>query len=91
MAVIKSYIDAVVSGMNIHMNPPTNPIAGDVYHDAQTFKTYTWTGSSWVELSSMQMPMQPQYLPPTEEQLEKHPALKQAWEEYLVIKKILGV
>jgi hypothetical protein len=32
-----------------------------------------------------------EFTPPTDEQLEKHPALKEAWEEFLVIKRLLGV
>lgn len=30
-------------------------------------------------------------LVPSEEQLEKHPTLKQAWDEYIVIRKLLGL
>jgi len=33
----------------------------------------------------------PRALVPTPEQLEEHPALKQAWEEYMVIRKLLGL
>jgi len=33
----------------------------------------------------------PRELLPTPEQLEEHPALKQAWEEYMVIRKLLGL
>lgn len=31
------------------------------------------------------------HLVPSEEQLEKHPTLKQAWDEYIVIRKLLGL
>lgn len=73
---------------------PANPCVGDVYMDPNTFYGYIWDGYKWQTFSSnssvdyYQKNIVP---PPTEEQLEKYPALKQAWEEYVVIIKLLGL
>ncbi len=33
----------------------------------------------------------PPVLIPTDKELEEHPTLKQAWDEYMVIRKLLGL
>ena len=49
-----------------------------------------WQGPTWMPLMVNPMPVPP-FIPPTEEQLEKHPALKQSWEEFLVVRRLLGI
>ena len=68
---------------------PTNPVLGDRYFDERTGDAYIWTGSMWamvVRHNAVKKSFEP-----TEEQLDMYPALKQSWDEYLVIRKILGL
>lgn len=73
-----------------HSSKPKSPVTGDCYHDRNTNIAYIWQGIAWVGFTGEQTPVPP-FLPPTDEQLEKHPSLKQAWDEFLVIKRLLGV
>ena len=93
MAVTKSYLDAMVSGLTWHLgSKPNNPQMGDCYVDHNTAETFVWQGTAWVKMSgSPGAAPEPPFMPPTKEQLEKHPALKEAWEEFLVLKKLIGV
>lgn len=81
---------AKITSMYWHADPPTNPMIGDCYLDKTTTVGMIWDGTNWIQFSGFNMP-QTTFIPPTEEQLEKYPALKKSWEEFLVIKKILGV
>jgi hypothetical protein len=73
--------------MTIHANPSL----GAVFID-QNGHTRIWMGSSWVVYNSKKdTDIIEEFSPPTKEHLEKHPALKEAWEEFLVIKKLVGV
>lgn len=67
-----------------------HPRPGDCYFDQKENCTYIWQGASWIQFSVNPTP-QPPFMPPTPAQMEKHPALKKAWEEFMVIKKLLGV
>lgn len=69
---------------------PANPVYGDVYIDPCTFYNYVWLGQHWVIFSTNEK-SEKVFTVPTEEQLNKHPTLKNAWEEFLVIKRLLGV
>ena len=89
--ITKTQAAAKVGGVNYLTGKPTNPCVGDVYIDPTTYMGFIWTGHSWAQfsgdaLSSTEKPLVPSY-----DDLEKHPSLKQAWEEYLVVKKLLGV
>ena len=78
-------------GMSWHAVRPHNPQLGDCYLDMSSMNTYTWTGTAWIQLGSGNVrPEKPEILIPTATQLENHPALKQAWEEYLVIRRLIG-
>lgn len=88
MAVTKMYVDSIVTGVRVLRDKPKYPKIGDCYFDTTTGEGFIWTNTGWAQFSGEP---EPQFQPPTKEQLEKHPALKQAWEELLVIKKILGV
>lgn len=67
---------------------PIKPIAGDISVDAQTFMTTIFDGQAWHQYTS---PPKASSVTPTSVDLEKYPSLKVAWEEYLSIKKLLGV
>ena len=78
------------STIKYRSNKPVNPITGDIYFDYATDQMFVWHGSSWIVISSQVVPT-PRDLAPTVEQLDKHPSLKNAWEEYLIVKKLLGI
>ena len=95
MAVTKSYIDAIAMEIKVLGSKPLNPQLGDVYFDTNNYQNYIWDGNAWKLFSlnpcgEIELPSTILHIP-TEEQLEKHPALKKAWEEFLVIKKLIGV
>lgn len=69
---------------------PAQPAMGDVYVDRPTYTPYIWEGSKWIEFSAESQPTDA-FTIPTEEQLSKHPSLKYAWEEFLIIKRLLGI
>lgn len=76
--------------ITILASKPTRPVLGDAFIDPNTFMGYMWDGNTWIRFSGENR-NPPSFEPPTFEQLEKYPALKQAWEEFLVVKKLLGV
>ncbi len=77
--------------IQIYSYEPTSPVVGDSYFDRVTQTQKVYTGSNWVELSGLQSVVKIENLIPTKEDLEKHPSIKQAWDEYLVIRKLLGL
>jgi hypothetical protein len=70
---------------------PLNPIVGQCYFDPFSHYTFIFTGKDWELLSSSPIATSLWTMVPTDEQLEQYPTLKQAWEEYLVIRKLLGI
>ena len=68
---------------------PSNPVLGDRYLDERSGDAYIWTGSMWAMVGRLNTVKKS--LEPTKEQLDMYPALNQAWEEYLVIRRILGL
>lgn len=83
----KAYIDSKLY-ITMHSSPPPHPVAGDIYFDQVSGHGYLWIGNKWVVYSSNE---KPRPVIPSDEELEKHPSLKQAWEEYMVIRKLLGL
>jgi len=79
-----------INALYWHTIQPTHPTPGDCYIDTGSGNGMIWDGFNWVQFSGFASP-HPPFTPPTQEQLEKYPALKKSWEEFLVIKKILGV
>ena len=78
-------------GMTWHSVRPNKPQLGDCYLDMSSMNTYTWTGTAWIQLgANSNRSEKHESLLPTAEQLENHPALKQAWEEYVVLKRLVG-
>jgi hypothetical protein len=73
-----------ITGLTWHQSKTLNPIQGDAYYDTNSDDGFVWDGTTWVQFSCGPS------LIPTEAQLEKYPTLKQAWEEYLIIKKLIG-
>lgn len=79
--------------MAMIMTYPANPNMGDYFIDTPFGQKYIWTGKSWVQIvpETFSITVQPDMLIPTEEQLEKYVALKAAWEEYLIVRKLIGL
>lgn len=88
VTVTKSYIDSIVNGMNILPSKPAVPAQGDAYFDMNNMQTVIYSGNRWIPIAGS---MREVRLEPTHAELEKHPALKQAWEEYIVIRKLVGL
>ena len=68
---------------------PANPVLGERYLDERTGDAYIWTGSMWAMVGRLDGVKKS--LEPSEEQLDMYPSLKSAWEEYLVVRKLLGL
>lgn len=83
----KMYVDSKMY-ITMHSSPPPAPMTGDVYFDQVSGHGYIWVGDKWVTYSSTE---KQRPVIPSDEELEKHPSLKQAWEEYIVIRKLLGL
>jgi hypothetical protein len=85
-------MDAMMTGINwVGTTKPAYPISGDAYLDS-TGAGFVWTGVVWTQIStntSMDPPKK--RLEPTLEELEKHPSLKAAWDEYMVLRKLIGI
>ena len=93
MTATKAYVDnMMMTGVRWYSSKPVSPIAGDCYVDPSTGNGYIHDGAKWTIFSSSSSASPPPpFVPPTKEQLDKHPSLKEAWEDFLVIKKLLGV
>jgi hypothetical protein len=77
--------------INWQQNRPAFPSVGDTYYDVNISGEMMYDGTNWVQLS-VGSTMSPEIsLIPSEEDLEKHPSLKEAWENFLIVKKLLGV
>ena len=72
-----------------YYNLPTYPSAGDIVFVDDIRCTYVWTGHSWTLIHGSVPP--PVHRAPTQEELDEYPSLAHAWEEYLVVKKLLGL
>jgi hypothetical protein len=83
----KMYIDKNLC-IQMHSSPPPNPLDGDIYYDQVSGQGYIWLTGKWIIFSSNE---KQKTIIPTSDELEKHPSLRQAWEEYLVIRKLLGL
>lgn len=88
VTISKAYIDSIVSGMNILPTKPLNPIEGDAYFDVNNMQTLIYTSKRWIPIAGSARNVK---LEPTHAELEKHPSLKSAWEEYIVVRKLLGL
>jgi hypothetical protein len=65
------------------------PWVGQIPYNEITNSFHTWDGLQWVavDISAREKVFES----PTESELEQHPTLKQAWEEFLIVKKLIGV
>lgn len=68
----------------------SQPQIGCVYYDKFDNTYRIWNGIEWCILVSGESDGFPNLIP-TREQLEKHASLMNAWNEYLIIRKLLGV
>lgn len=91
MVITKSQLDAAVTGINWVGSKPTTPLVGDAYYDARMERAYVFDGFSWSAITADSTRSAQEAMIPTQEKLDKHPALKQAWEEYVAIKRLLGL
>ena len=63
---------------------PSNPVLGQLYTDPRTGTVNAWNNSKWVtDIRTRREP--------TQEQLDTYPSLKHAWDEYLLVRKLLGL
>ncbi len=76
---------------NWGFNKPLAPKMGDCYVDLMKHESYIWSGSSWNRISEDRLVAQAAILVPTQAQLDNFPTLNHAWEEYLVVRKLLGI
>jgi hypothetical protein len=78
--------------MPIHTNGPSAGHAvGELYIDKSSGKVWSWTGTSWSTMQNHNGSMPVKNYSPTEPELNKHATLKSAWEDYLIIRKLLGL
>lgn len=87
MAVTKSYVDNVASGVTLHGTKPAAPVAGDMYFDILNMQSVVYTGTKWTAIAGNKHVD----LNPTHAELEKYPALKSVWEEYIAVRKLVGL
>ena len=85
-----TYVDAAITGLNWCISKPVKPIAGDCFFDEKYQSGYCYDGTCWKLFSSSGGESPKNYVP-THEQLQEHPSLKAAWDEYMVIRKLLGL
>lgn len=77
-----------------NMSRPQFPVNGDAYIDPVTGQHFEFDGSNWCVLSVKGVCFDELLDPdntPTEEELSTFPTLKTAWEEYMIIRKLLGL
>jgi hypothetical protein len=79
----------MITGTSWHTGKPLNPVEGDCYVDGLTNTGFIRHKGEWVVFSNGDN--HSERFVPTLEELERHPALKQAWQEYLIIKRLVGV
>lgn len=90
MAVTKHYVDTITNGVKLHSSIPVSPMDGDIVYDHNTMEQKVYYGGQWILISASRGPEPPRVVP-SDEELEKHPGLKEAWEEYMIIRKLLGI
>ena len=74
---------------NVTYYKPLHPLIGGMYYDTQNQEQHIWTGTSWEQILTSSEYEKNKC--PTPKQLIMYPALRAAWEEYLVIRKLSGL
>lgn len=64
-----------------------NPLSGMMYFDPETSQAFLYDGSNWIVMAGR---LANRSLEPTDTELENE-SLKSAWEQYLVVRKLLGL
>ena len=64
------------------------PKPGELYLDPGTLRTYIFTGIKWEIMAGIPAT---EYLAPTDAELATNVSLKNAWDEYLIVRKLLGL
>ena len=72
-----------------HNTKPAYPVQGDVYFDTITENSYVFANGKWALMASSPLPKKS--MEPTEDELKKYPALKTVWEDYLVVRNLVGL
>lgn len=83
-------MSTMITGPIWHLEKPASPVEGDCYIANGTSDGYIYDGKQWIYFRHLVDHPLSAYTP-KEEQLERHPSLKNAWEEYLMVRKLLGV
>ena len=79
-----------MSNITWYSTIPLNPTIGDCVMDSLSGKDYTWSGIHWMEIPDLISTSPLEMMVPTQEQLDTYPALKEAWEQYVIVKKLIG-
>ena len=78
--------------MPIHINnTPGTRAVGELYIDKSSGKVWSWTGTSWSTMHEHNGSMPIKNYSPSEQELAEHATLRSAWEDYLIIRKLLGL
>lgn len=83
-----------IFSQQVYSSPPPFPKIGDTYIDPCTYYSYVFDGASWVTVTypqghcfdDIQVSNEP-----TKAELLEHPTLKSTWEEYMIVRKLLGL
>jgi hypothetical protein len=71
---------------------PAIPTEGQIYTDSLTMISYIYCNSSWMPfLAALDNTPPMERFVPTKEELNQLPALKEAWEDYLILKRLYGI
>jgi hypothetical protein len=76
----------------LKVDKPVHPLMGETYYDIIRQCAYTWTGIQWIMIAPELRTDNTNYEPgaPTKEEAEKYPALQEAWEAYMIVRKLVG-
>lgn len=68
------------------------PIVEDSYFDMDNHLSYVWYDDRWHKRNDIDQEFEEEpVVAPTTAELEKYPALKEAWDAYLIIRHLVGL
>jgi hypothetical protein len=65
------------------------PRIGEPLYEVTRDEAFSWDGSQWVLLENV-LDFSERHQQPSKKDLEEYPALKAAWEEFLIVKRLTG-
>lgn len=71
------------------MRHPPNPKIGEMYYNTSMCCPMVYNGTSWHTVENLYD--EKKTYGPTKGELDSHPSLKSAWDDYLTIRKLLGL